>query len=111
MRNYAGVLIPHRLRVHLWKLSESFLFGCVVVCAIMSVGCSRLFVMLVSVVLVAITLASGVDHLTWVLIHNFFLSASFIFSENIKYHCFLRGLCDYRVNQMIGVGWAIWSEG
>jgi hypothetical protein len=42
-----------------WKLSEGFLFGCVVECAIMSVGCSRFFVMLVSLALVAITLASG----------------------------------------------------
>jgi hypothetical protein len=41
------------------------------------------FVMLVSPVLVAITLAPGVDHSTRMLIHNFFLSASFISSENI----------------------------
>lgn len=42
------------------------------------------FVMLVSlVVLVAITYASGVVNSTWMLILNFFLSASFISPKNI----------------------------
>jgi hypothetical protein len=88
VRNYAGVLIPHRLRVHLWKLGEGFLVWmwrgmCDHVRQLFST-----FVMLVSLALVAITLGLGeVDHSTRMLIHNFLLTSPFLFPPE-NFHCF-----------------------